>query len=173
MLWLAWPMDNSTIAIIVTAVTALGALLWTIMGWQRMRGTRQVLRGLGLFLIPIGLWLTGVMELAVEGAKALYRFFADKALDNMTIAGIVVAAVGLMLAIFASAVKPVSREESKQRRLAREQRPDSQGASRPGADRPTQPARLAAQQQRRPQQAAGLDAEDAEIEALLRKRGIE
>ena len=182
--WLAGVMDNATLAIIVTAVLAVAALGWTIHGVRRMRGNRHLLQGIGLVLLPVGLWLTGIMELLVQGAKALYRFFANTALDTMAIAGIIVGGLGILLLLVSAVVKPVTRADSKSRRLARrEQQPvgparettdkRAVGAGGPArtsaASVPAEPVRSP----KAPQASAAASDEDAEIEALLRKRGIE
>lgn len=176
-MWLAYPMSNELIAIIVTAVLAVSALTWTVLGLQRMRGNRHLLRGLGLTLLPIGLWLTGLMELMVQGVRGVVDFFGHSSMDTMMIAGIVVAALGLLLFILASAIKPVSREESRERRLARSQRETPavgrSRAAREAATPTTDPRDQRQQAKAAPAKAKGLDDEDAEIEALLRKRGIE
>lgn len=176
-------MDNATIAIIVTAVTAVMALGWTVLGQQRLRGTRHLMQGLGLTLIPIGLQLSGIMELLVSGAKGVYRFFRDTTVDTLMTAGLIVLALGAVLFIAASLVKPRTREESRQLRLARAEksgpavetgrpaagrRPAVGGAAPADSATTTTPVTRA-----KPASAKGLDDEDAEIEALLRKRGIE
>lgn len=176
-------MDNATIAIIVTAVTAVMALGWTILGWQRLRGTRHLMQGLGLTLIPIGLQLSGIMELLVSGAKAVYRFFRDTTVDTLMTAGLIMLALGAVLFIAASLVKPRTREESRQLRLARaEKSGPAVGTGRPaaagtrpavGGAAPADSAATTAPATRARPAAKGLDDEDAEIEALLRKRGIE
>ncbi|MGA4508729.1 hypothetical protein ACQB6R_08430 [Propionibacteriaceae bacterium G1746] len=184
-------MDNATLAIIVTAVLSVAALAWTMLGVKRLRGNRHLLQGAGAVLIPIGLWLTGIMELLVEGAKAIYRFFTDNPLDAMTIAGIIVGGLGVLLVLAALVVKPVTRAESKQRRLAaRQSQPTgapggaSKGAATPQVGRGPA-AGSAAQKSGAPAPTTqtpavapkgggkGLSDEDLEIEALLKKRGIE
>lgn len=181
-------MSNATIAIIVTVVLSVSALLWTVLRVQRRYGARSLLRGLGLVLIPVGLWFSGVMELLVSGARGVYRFLTDGPVEPMEMAGLIVLAVGLLLFIVASAIKPVSKEEAQQRRLAREQKEAGvagRGQTRAVDARTGEPrtttavpagssdARVSPQAPRKQSPASGLDSEDAEIEALLRKRGIE
>ena len=181
-------MDTATIAIIVTAVLSVAALGWTMLGVQRMRGNRHLLQGIGLILIPIGLWLTGVMELLVQGVEAVYRFFADNALDTLAVAGLIVLGVGVLVFMASALITPIARSESKERRLARkqeqqkfaaaqaasEQRAVGAGTSNAGArtsaDQAVAVPKPAAQQ---PAASKGMSTEDAEIEALLKKRGIE
>ncbi|MGA4669890.1 hypothetical protein ACPCG0_08855 [Propionibacteriaceae bacterium Y1923] len=178
-------MDNSTIAIIVTVVLSLAALGWTMLGVQRMRGTRHLLQGIGLVLLPVGLWLLGVMELLVDGAQAIYRFFADGTLDSMAIAGLVVGGLGVLVFLSSAAVKPVTRADSKERRVARKQAKQqllqaqaaqeqrAVGAGSPSRPAAQEPARTRPQQPTGTAKGGGLSSEDAEIEALLKKRGIE
>lgn len=185
-------MDNSTIAIIVSAVLAAAALAWTVVGYQQLRGSRRLLRGVGLVLLPIGLWLTGVMELLVSGIRGVVDFFRTTVMDSMIVSGLVVAGLGLLLVLGASLVKPVSKEEARERRLARDTRRRQLGAGSHQADATETRGRGAAVERTpaagrshapatTPPAAAGrgaaprggMDSEDAEIEALLRKRGIE
>lgn len=183
-MWKAGGMENSTIAIIVTAVLSLAALGWTMLGVQRMRGKRPLLQGLGLILIPIGLLLLGIMRLVVDGAQAVYRFFADKPMDTAAIAGLVVTGLGVLVFLASAAVKPVTRADAKERRLARKQdhqkllaaqtAEEQRAVGAPARTNTGQPPAAAPRpQQSAAPKAAGLSSEDAEIEALLKKRGIE
>lgn len=186
-------MDTAAIAIIVTAVLSLAALGWTALGVQRMRGKRHLLQGIGLVLLPIGLWLTGVMELLVEGVQAVYRFFADNALDALGVAGLIVLGVGVLVFLSSALLKPISRSDSKERRHIRKQEQQKFAAAQAASEQRAltgspaagaapvrsntgqSPAPAQAAKPTAPQPAAskGLSNEDAEIEALLKKRGIE
>ena len=185
-------MDTATIAIIVTAVLSVAALGWTMLGVQRMRGNRHLLQGIGLVIIPIGLWLTGVMELLVQGVEAVYRFFADNALDTMAIAGLIVLGVGVLVFLASALIKPIPRAESKERRQLRkqeqqkfvaaqaasEQRAVAGTASGSKAPARTNTGETTHAPSTRPAAAQapaskGLSSEDEEIEALLKKRGIQ
>lgn len=188
--WKSWAMDTATIAIIVTAVLSIAALSWTMLGVQRLRGNRHHLQGIGLILIPIGLWFTGVMELVVQGAEAVYRFFTDTALGTMSVTGLIVLGLGVLVFLASAIIKPIDRADSKERRQLRKQEKQqfasAQAASEQralgGTTGSTAPARAntgaapAAATRPSPQQPAapkGLSSEDAEIEALLKKRGIQ
>lgn len=190
--WLAGRMDTATIAIIVTAVLAVAALGWTMLGVQRLRGNRHLLQGIGLILIPIGLWLTGVMELLVEGVEAVYRFFADNALDTLAIAGLIVLGVGVLIFLASAIIKPVSRADSKERRQLRKQEQQKFAAAQAASEQRSvgsgsvhapakkaevgaagSPGAVAPRPAAQQPASKGLSSEDAEIEALLKKRGIE
>ena len=175
-------MSNETLAIILTAVLAVAALGWTLWGAQRLRGTHHLLRGLGLALVPVGLWLTGVMELVAGGLRAVVQYFRDASLDTLMISGLVVTVLGLALFFGANMIEPRSRARSKELRAERaskhqvqvpsQRNPAAVGSSTSSAPTGKSSSPATAQPQPRGKN-AGLSDEDAEIEALLRKRGIE
>lgn len=134
-----------TISLAVTVLGLLGS--W---GAYRRRGAASGMRGAAWSLLPLGAYLTG-----------LTKFLADLALSPVKWAGVAVLALGAVL-YMASGVM-----------LRRGKAPD--GAARPAVK--AGPDRRGAAAQRAPKGAverggAAADPDLAEIEQILKKRGI-
>ncbi|MBK7821495.1 MAG: hypothetical protein IPJ61_10580 [Tessaracoccus sp.] len=144
---------------------------------SRSRSARTAVIGIGWTALPIGLWLTGVTDLTINGIASLVAWFQRTPFTTATawglgllIGGIVFVVVGAMLPKKDPAerprkqVKPADAGRSAVPPVKTGQRPQVQGG---------QPAKPAPAAKPAPKQAQkGLDPEDAEIEELLRKRGI-
>jgi len=148
--------------------------------WARSRSARAVLHGLGLALVIAALWIMGFLALVLAWVRATIHWVRTTPLDRVRLIGIIVGALGVLLLLIGSAVSPVSRAEARQRRQQRRDRSQAAPAGRPAAERKT-PATGAP----RPLEKAGPTApatgapaaetsdEDAEIEEILRRRGIQ
>lgn len=185
-------MDSGVLAIIVSIALTAVVLVVTIIGVQQGRRGRFLVRGLGLALVPIGLLLTGVMHLLVNGLRSLGDFFARSQLNAVMITGLVLLVLGLVLFFGGAIGAGRGREAVESGHRTRASRPGEATpgqleadprAARPGA---TPSTTAAAQPQAAPSgrgrpttnargkaPKGGLDADDAEIEALLKNRGIE
>ncbi len=145
----------------------------------RHRSVRALVMGIGLGAIPVGLYLTGVTDLTINGIRSLVDWFQRTPFTNLTAWGLGLAAGGLVLFVIGTFLpkgrKPVAQpEQPKAVPTKGDAAPKPSIAA--GRTTPAAPAPAAAAQAKpagtaQPQQ-KGLDAEDAEIEALLRKRGI-
>lgn len=150
----------------LTIVFAAGAAGFT----ARSRSARPLVMGIGLAAIPVGLFLTGVTDLTINGIASLVAWFQRTEFTTLTAWGIGLAVGGLALAIGGSFLPKASRAAATP---SAPQQPAVPGQAQRQVAAPPAPA--AAQAQPRPKQAPaqkGLDPEDAEIEAMLRKRGI-
>jgi hypothetical protein len=134
---------------------------------SRSRSARTAVIGIGWTALPVGLWLTGVTDLTVNGIASLIAWFQRTPFTTATawglgllIGGIVFVVVGAMLPKKAPSERPAKPAKAATARPA-----TPQVGQRPQAQ-PTQTAAPAAKP------AKALDPEDAEIEELLRKRGI-
>ena len=137
---------------------------------------RPLVIGLGLAAIPIGLYLTGLLRLTINGIMSLVDWFQRTVFTNavawglgLLIGGIVVAIIGIALP-----KKPARERAGKAEPAGRPVPPGSRTQQLPGATaaRPTAaPAKPAAAPAAKPK---GKDepGEFDEIEELLRKRGI-
>lgn len=132
----------------------------------RVRRARPAVLGVGLALIPVGLYLTGVTQLTANGVKSLIDWFARTPFTTATawgiglaIAGIVVFVAGNLMPKHEPAPRPAAQPKAAPGKPAQ---PQVTGAAPTKATPAAKPAPAA----------KGVDPEDAEIEALLRKRGI-
>lgn len=127
----------------------------------RVRRARPGFLGLGLTAMVVGLYLTGLTQLIADATLATIDWFQRTPWTTLTSWGVGLLAAGLILALIGAAIpKGTSR--------GRPGHPT--GVGTPGA-RPPVAAPSAPAPRQNPQQ-AGLDPEDAEVEELLRKRGI-
>lgn len=176
-----------TVAVSIV-ILAIGAGLMA-----RHRSARALVISIGLAAIPVGLLLTGVTDLTLNGIRSLIDWFQRTPFTDLTAWGLGLSLGGLavfVIGLFLPRPKPVERgaqpaqvePSARQRRAAARQQAQpavGQGAKPPAAPaaqgKPAAPSAPAAAQPAKPaqpQQQKGLDPEDAEIEALLKKRGI-
>lgn len=113
-------MSDPVILILVSVGLALLVALWAVLMWNSRQSARYLMRAVGLILIIVGAWVTGVTQLALNGVRSLIDWFYVKVLDTPTWVGIALAAVGIVSFIIGGAIKAPTREEAKTRRLERE-----------------------------------------------------
>lgn len=131
----------------------------------RSRRARPAVMGLGWALIPVGLYLTGLTQVIVEGIRAFIDWLMSTPWTVLTSWGLGLFVGGVLLiviAVFLPKTGKAAAPSVPQPTTAKSKRP--QVATPAPAAKPT-PAR-------QPEAQRGVDPEDAEIEALLRKRGI-
>ncbi len=167
-------MNLPTIVLICTIVLTLVGVLAALIAHLRAAGPRVVTAALGFTLLPFGLWLTGVMDLLGNGLRSLVQWYRGQHLDPMLVSGLVLLGVGLLMMLTSRVIKPRTSQDRKAVRALRSPRggvPTGQPAVTAGDT----PAGQGAGPATKPAAAkpAAADAEDDEIEALLRKRGIE
>ena len=138
-------------ASLAVVLSALGAAY----GWFAWRtiGVRGLLRGAGLALLPIGMWLTGTLRLVGFLVDWFAGWATGLVLSPTVVLGSVLVVLAVVLLGAASRMVPRGRA------------PRAVGAGR-GPGRPAQPGRAG-----RAAPAVGDD-DLADIEALLRRRGI-
>ena len=157
------------LAIIILAIAA-GVM-------ARNRSARALIMGIGLAAIPVGAYLTGITELTINGVLSLIDWVQRTVFTNVTawgigllVGGIIVFVIGTFLPKGKGPAKPdaIAPGTTTQPTKPRPQvRASNDGAKQPPVVAPQAPGATPKQPQQK-----GLDAEDAEIEALLRKRGI-
>lgn len=151
-------MDGTTWAALTAALTVAGGI-WTWIAFRR-RGAVNGLRALGFTLLPAAAWLTGTLEVVVEIAGSITDWATGLVFDVFTWAGVGLAGLAVVLFVVSGFLRD--------RQLGRAQA----GGSAPGRDRKAPDALPRASSSG----AAGrspVDDDLADIEALLRKRGIE
>ncbi|MFP5283508.1 MAG: hypothetical protein ACLGIF_08675 [Actinomycetes bacterium] len=152
------PNVDTVLLPLCVGLTLLGILI-TALAWRR--GNRgRVVQGLGLALAPVALYLSGLLRLLWNGGVALTRWVAEVILSPQVWIGLSLLALSLVLWVVGGFV--ARRSPSRRRVSARgEQRGEVER-------RATAPAAAP-----RTKQAPPVDDDMAEIEALLKARGIE
>jgi len=151
--------DDVTWGALTLTLTLVGGL-WTWFAF-RNRGVASGVRGAGLTLLPAAAWLTGTMEMFTEIGGSVADWATHLALSPTVWVGIVLAG-GAALLLFASSVlrSRGAGEESRPPRPAVGHGGETGDAARPALGRPDSMG------------APAIDDDLADIEALLRKRGI-
>jgi hypothetical protein len=150
--------DGTTWAALTAALTVAGGI-WTWIAFRR-RGAVNGLRALGFTLLPAAAWLTGTLEVVVEIAGSVTDWATGLVFDVFTWAGVGLAGLAVVLFVVSGFLRD--------RQLGRAQA----GGSAPGGAGRKAPDALP----RTSSSSAGrspVDDDLADIEALLRKRGIE
>lgn len=157
-MWDSGPVEGTTWAALTAALTVAGAI-WTWIAVRR-RGAANGLRALGFTLLPAAAWLTGTLEMVVEIAGSITDWATSLVFNVLTWSGIGLAGLALVLFVVSGFIRD--------RQLARAQ------AAGTGA---TPDARTSSRRElpptSEPKGGSPIDDEMADIEALLRKRGIE
>lgn len=144
-------MDDASWAALTLSLTVLGGI-WTWLSFQR-RGLTSGLRALAFTLLPLAAYLTKTLRMFTRIVDAIGDWAANLALNPTTWAGIIVAGVSAGLFVVSAALRKRSIRSSGGR------------ASRGALPRGHSPHGAAAT-------SSDQDDSMAEIEALLRKRGI-
>lgn len=158
-------MDGTTWAALTAALTVAGAI-WTWIAFRR-RGAANGLRAMGFTLLPAAAWLTGTLEMVVEIAGSITDWATSLVFNVLTWTGVGLAGLAVLLFVVSGFIRD--------RQLAR-----GQAAGKPG--KPGKPATPGAASAGLPEASSTrsparggspVDDDLADIEALLRKRGIE
>lgn len=152
-------------AIVLAAVIAVGAAL----AYSRNGSHKTLIGGAGWTLVPIGLLLTGVMELLVQGTRRLIGWINATRMTTTMWIGVGVLGLGVLLIIIAGFLRgatPAEAREFRESRKASKQRArEIEGRGRPAPASQPKPAKPDTKP-------AGLSDEDAEIAAILDRHGI-
>ena len=146
-------MDEATWLALTAVLTALGAA-WTAYAW-RHRGLASGLRGAALTLLAPAAYLTGTLELGVEIAGSAADWATSLVFSPLVWLGVALAGVAAMLYVVSGFLRS--------RTIGASARPASPAVERP-PDRPALPGRASTD--------PGIDPELADIEEILRRRGI-
>lgn len=151
-------MEGTTWAALTAALTVAGAI-WTWIAFRR-RGAANGLRAMGFTLLPAAAWLTGTLEMVTEIAGSVTDWATTLVFDVRTWVGVGLAGLAVVLWFVSGIIRD--------RQLARAQATGQTGTS---GERDALPE--ASSTRTGPTSRAAVDDEMADIEALLRRRGIE
>lgn len=143
----------------------MAGAIWTWIAFQR-RGAANGLRAMGFTLLPAAAWLTGTLEMVVEIAGSITDWATGLVFNIFTWAGVGLAGLAVVLLLVSGFIRD--------RQLARGQATGSSGGSprrTTGAGVPRE--ELPPTASKRSTGRSPIDDEMADIEALLKKRGIE
>jgi len=149
-------MDEAAWGALAIALTLVGGV-YTWFAYQR-RGLTAAVRGGAITLLPVAAWLTGVLELVADIGGAVGDWALDLAFSPSMWIGAGLA--GLAAVLFVVSGFLGNRGVGQKPTVPKAER---KALPQPGT-RATPPVV--------PDPASGVDAEMAEIEAILRKRGI-
>lgn len=158
-MWDSGPVEGTTWAALTAALTVAGAI-WTWIAFRR-RGAANGLRAMGFTLLPAAAWLTGTLEMVVEIAGSVTDWATGLVFNVLTWSGIGLAGLAVVLFVVSGFIRD--------RQLARAQTKDGAPAAAPSSKRRDELPPASA----RTKGGSPIDNEMADIEALLKKRGIE
>ncbi|QXT63871.1 hypothetical protein [Tessaracoccus palaemonis] len=146
----------------------------------RTRAARPAVIGAGLAALVVGYWLTGWTQLTINGIASLVDWFQRTALTTpvawgtgLLVGGLIVAVVGTLLPKGSGQPPKTPSATAGSGPRAATGGPGAATKAAPGAGAVPVPTRQKSTPQvQKGAQPTGLDPEDAEIEELLRKRGI-
>lgn len=149
-------MDDVAWGALALALTLLGGI-YTWFAFRR-GGLAAGLRGASFTLLPLALYLTGTLRLLTGIGEDIVDWAARLVFSPTVWLGVIVAAIAVVLFVVSGFLSARQIGTSPRRRpTTQESRPDALPARRQGRSKPA---------------VSDADPELAEIEALLRKRGI-
>jgi hypothetical protein len=155
--------EGTTWAALTAALTVAGAI-WTWIAFRR-RGAANGLRAMGFTLLPAAAWLTGTLEMVVEIAGSVTDWATSLVFNVLTWTGVGLAALSVVLFVVSGIIRD--------RQLARGQAAGKPGKAGTSAGASSQGLPEASSTRSKQRGGSPIDDDLADIEALLKKRGIE
>ncbi len=174
-------MSDPVILILVSAALALVAILYAVIMWSTRRSARYLMRVVGIVLLLVGLYITGISQLLLQGVRTLIEWLNTEVLDTQMWVGIALGGLGLLAFLIGGFIKAPTRAEAKTKRLERDaaerDRIAAQAAKNqaksptpPPLPRKTEPAVTTPA---KPAEPAKPTNPDDEVANILKKHGIE
>ena len=157
------PAESAVLLPLAAGLTLLGLLIAILAGRRGRKG--RMVQGIGLALFPLALYLTGLLGLVWDAVVAVGRWASSTVLSPTIWAGFALLAVCVVLWVVGGIV---ARRTPKRTRADRKAAAPAAGAGVTKAVN-GRSSGSASQQKQAPAQ----DDDMAEIEALLKSRGIE
>jgi hypothetical protein len=160
------PAADAVLLPLALGLTLLGIIVVIVSGRRGNKG--RLLQGIALALTPVALYLSGLLRLLWDGVVAVGRWASAVVLSPPVWAGLGLLALCLVLWVVGGFVarRTPKRPRGKQAKQAAAAGSSPAGQQAAVAGRGAKPAG-------RSQQPAAQDDDMAEIEALLKSRGIE
>jgi hypothetical protein len=158
--------EGTTWAALTAALTVAGAI-WTWIAFRR-RGAANGLRAMGFTLLPAAAWLTGTLEVVVEVAGSVTDWATSLVFNVLTWTGVGLAGLAVVLFVVSGFIRDrqLARGQAAGRASKTSRSGKATGASSPGLPEASSTRSTASG-------GSPVDDDLADIEALLRKRGIE
>jgi hypothetical protein len=156
------PAESAVLLPLAAGLTLLGLLIAILAGRRGHKG--RMIQGIGLALLPLALYLSGLLGLVWDAVVAVGRWASSTVLSPTIWAGFALLALCLVLWVVGGVI---ARRTPKRTRADRKSGTAAAGTT---ATNKAVSGRGAPAQQR---QAPAQDDDMAEIEALLKSRGIE
>jgi len=157
--------------VICLALTAAGLIAaW---GRWRSKGPRSGVRMLAWAVLPMAFYLTGLADLLERLGSAFVKFGASFVFSPKTWLGVIIAGVAVLLLLISGGLPKVPGRKGK--KAVKEDSGSAPEAGRTGAgkNQSSGPQALTTGTGRTRKQAAADDDDDmADVEAILRRRGI-
>ncbi len=150
------------LVLVATIALSLLTLFWTWTRWSMGHGARVLLRGLGVVLVIVGLYLSGLGNLVGNGVRSIHDWAQRTQMSTPMLVGFSLAGAGLVFWVVGTLLRPRTREQAKAARLQR------RGTAAPLASTSGRTTKRPAA----PTPAPASD-EGAEIAAILDRRGIQ
>jgi hypothetical protein len=147
-MWDSWGVDDAAWAALTLSLTVAGSI-WTWLAFRR-RGVASGLRALAFTLLPVAAYLTKTLQMFTGIAGEITHWAANLAWNPVVWCGVLLGGASVVLFVISGMLRSRQLEKSGE---------------------PAQRS-LAAGQSPRSAPAIAVDDDLAEIEALLRKRGI-
>jgi uncharacterized membrane protein YvlD (DUF360 family) len=158
-------------SLLVTIILMVLILAIGVGMWSRHHRARPIVGAIGLMLVPLGLYLLGITELAINGVLSIVAWARRTVWDDIMSWGAGLVGAGILLAVIALFLPKGAKPGQPQKH----QSPVSGGVKPQVGARQQPVAKPAARPAGKPAGAPskdGLTDEDREIEELLRRRGI-
>ena len=151
-------MSEATWAALAATLTLLAGL-WTVHAFRR-RGVASGLRGAGITLLPAAAYLTGTLEMFTEIGRSVADWATHLVFSPIVWVGVVLAGLAVVLLVVSGMLRDRGLGGPRQPGAASAR--DPRKAPKPALGEPARPTGAPA---------VGDD-DMADIEAILRKRGI-
>lgn len=163
--WQVWHMDPNLLQLLICAGLTLVGIVITAIIWKRA-AVRTILWWIGLALIPIAIYLVGLVPLLIDGWDTLVKWYGMLTVTPVAMVGASLGGLGVLLMLVSRLVP------YRKRSAATGMTPAVTGAAQPA--RPLTPrAPAAASNQPRHQPTPTQEGELDEVTEILRRRGIE
>jgi hypothetical protein len=153
--------DEATWAALAAALTVAGAI-WTWIAFRR-RGAANGLRALGFTLLPAAAYLTGTLEMLTEITGSVTDWATSLVFNPLTWTGVGLAGLSVVLWVVSGVLR--DRQLARGRKGGAAVEPGTQAPAGRRTELPTSSSRGSS--------GPVVDDDMAEIEALLKKRGIQ
>lgn len=152
-------MDDVTWQALTVVLTLLGGG-WTYYAWQH-RGTASAVRGAGITLLPVAAYLTGTLKVVARTTDAVVDWATALVFSPTVWVGFILAGISVLMFLLSGWMS--GREGGT---------PDQQRADSPKKQKKARRQSLAEGKSSQAKGEPAIDDDLADIEAILRKRGI-